>query len=361
MKYFGLVAAFLFFASASNSQATEETVDLEKENAPASTTAHPNGGRQGSGGLSIMGRVDLTSDYGAGNPVGTTNGDSTKYEKLTNNHFFLFLKAKPSERVSFMGEFVGQNFFTVDFEATKSLSISFGKILIPFGDTRYFHHFYGGIAGYGATSGIMLPNIWSAPGFSLGWKWSNMKFDTYVVQTLGQDAGATDPVSINSSSATSNRRQAAGLRSSFSPLDRVGIILSAYHGDYTPSVPLTIGGFDINAEYGAIPWGVLKHLRFSYGVANAWLKTVVQGIDYEKRGDYAVIGTNYLNPVEIRVRYGTYLNDTRAKSQFDVHNFNLGVNFPVDVLRVLLEYQLNYEAANEVENDVARVMVSLDF
>ncbi len=361
MKHFGLlVAAFTVFSFSAKLQAAEEAVDLESESPPVSTTVNPPSSGRGSG-LSIMGRVDLTSDYGAGNAIGGATSDATKYEKLTNNHFFLFLKAKPSERVSFMGEFVGQNFFTVDFEATKSLTVSFGKILIPFGDTRFFHHFYGGISGYGATSGIMLPNIWSAPGFSLGWKWSNMKFDAYVVQTMGQDAVATDPVSINSGATISNRRQAIGIRSSFALMEGVGIIVSGYHGDYTPGIPLTLGGFDLNADYGALSWGAFKRLRFSYGIANAWLKTVADGIDYEKRGDYVVIGTNYLNPVEVRVRYGTYLNDTRAKSQADVHNFNLGVNFPVDVLKVLVEYQMNFEAANEVENDVARIMVSLDF
>ena len=68
-----------------------------------------------------------------------------------------------------------------------------------------------------------------------------------------------------------------------------------------------------------------------------------------------------MSPGELRIRYGTYVNDTRVVTNKNIHNWNLGYAFSVDVIRFLIEKQWNFEAVEEYNNDVLRVMASVDF
>lgn len=83
--------------------------------------------------------------------------------------------------------------------------------------------------------------------------------------------------------------------------------------------------------------------------------------DFIKRGDYLELATNLIGSGEARVRYGTYIDNDKVRSKNDIQSLNVGYSLPVDVLRVLAEYQWNYEAVNEIDNDLFRLMVSLDF
>lgn len=328
--------------------AAEESLDLEKENLPAPTVSAP------AQKFSIMGRVDLSLEYG--NPSTT---DNLNTRNLKNNHILFFLKVKASEKVSVMGEFVNSSFVSLDY-ATQLATVQFGKIIVPFGDTRHFHHFYGGIQGYGST-GAMLKNIWAEPGMNINWHSSVAEIDTYVVNSnsINATSATTDPGLQNTSAAANS--QALGLRTQFSLGKNVSGILSGYYGDYWPGKNILLAGADIYSNYRAWDFGFFSYLRWSMGTATAAFKDTPVSGDLTKQGDYIEIATNYLPYGEFRIRYGTYIDNTKLTSNKDTHNLNVGYIFNVDAVKVLVENQWNYEAVNEYNNDVFRIMASVDF
>jgi len=326
----------------------EESLDLENE---SSKTLSPQSEvKNVSPKFTILGRVDLTMES---TPAKETS-DSGK-SSLENKHFLLFLKTKASERTRFMGEFVRQSFFQVEYLATKDLTVSFGKIIVPFGDTRYFHHFYGGLQGYGA-SGTMFPNIWAESGANLSWIYGASTVDTYFVNSIGSLKNDNSEPDFQ---VSTTGKQALGFRLTTPSSNKFTTVFSGYETRYAGTKLIHLLGGDIYTDYGALGFSFLRHLRLSAGVANAWISSDTKG--YEKRGDYFQLASNFLTPAELRLRYGTYIDDSRSQTVKDVHNFNLGLTYPVDVIKILAEYQWNYEAVNEVDNDLARVMVSLDF
>lgn len=194
------------------SRAEAEPLDLEASLTTPTPTPAPHQPPVGRN-LNIMGRVDLTYE-----------GRNDHSEELKQNHFLLFLKIQASPKVSFMGEFVGQTFSYVDFNVSNKVKVTFGKVLVPFGDSQYFHRYYGGLQGYG-SEGVMFPNIWAEPG---------------LIYTRQSDYGALDIFWVNGISAanstsdvdfqtSTNRRQAYGLRWSQNLFDNFRLILSHWN------------------------------------------------------------------------------------------------------------------------------------
>ncbi len=254
-----------------------------------------------------------------------------------------------------MGEIVKQSFYFVDYLARPDLSVEFGKIIVPFGDTRRFHHFYGGVQGYGAK-GVMFTNLWAESGANLKWKLAESEVETYWVDSIQDDSTTADPGL--QSTVEPRTIQAGGFRWTAGVVSGVTGILSGYRGEYQPGKAVEIAGLDLFSEYGV--WG-MKHLRWSYGVANAWMRKSSVSGDFVKRGDYLELATNSFGSGEARVRYGTYIDNDKVRTKNDIQSLNVGYSLPVDVLRVLTEYQWNYESVNEIDNDLFRIMVSLDF
>ncbi len=348
---FFLTSLFLINLFGIAAWATEETFDIETEqtkmNLPQTSTSLAQK-------INVMGRVDLTAEYtpsdkGTG-PAGSGRpGESS----LNNNHFLFFLKVKASEKTSFMGEFADKNFFSVDYKSSELLTTSFGKILVPFGDTRFFHHFYGGVQGY-SGKGVMLQNIWSSPGLNMNWNFKANSLDTFVIRGFKESNGT-----VSLQDAAETKTFAAGARWTASFENKYTLITSAINTDYLGHLSVLLGGFDFYTDYGAFHSELFRTIRISAGVANAWIES--EPDNYQRRGDYLQLATNTWAPAEVRIRYGTYINDSRTITGKDVHNFNIGMSVPVDVMKVLFEYQWNYEAVDEYDNDVARIMVSLDF
>lgn len=336
-KLFILIGLFGGLSLTTQAFAQEESFSLDEvQEVVAPKPAHA------TSKFSIMGRVDLTFDK--------TIDDRSD---MRNNHFLLFLKANASKKVSFLGEFVNQSFYHVDYEANPNFAFSFGKIMVPFGDPRRYHSYYGGVQGYG-INGVMFPNIWAEPGVNFKLKLGSSKFDAYMVNGINASSKTTD---IDLQSSTTER-QAVGLRWSQVLVSRLNTVVSAYYSDYWPGQPLYLGGFDVYSDYG---YGGLDHLRFSYGVAKAWVQDSPTGRDFYKLGDFYEFATNVFNPMEWRLRYGSYDDDDRTDTVDDTQSLNLAASFPLDVLKILIEYQWNFEEVNETDNDLARAMVSLDF
>ena len=338
-----LATAALFFLGSNTGFAQEESLDLDAEvaaPAPSKSTTAPK--------FSIMGRVDLTSET---TQPDDTDGNST--QNLDNKHFFLFLKVNASAKTSFMGEFVAQEFFYVDYKASNLLDVQFGKILVPFGDTRRFHHYYGGV------NDGMFPLIWSSHGANVAWHFGSVELDTYLVNTF---AASTD-VSTPTLASSTTERQAAGLRLTTPLFTNLTGILSVYAGEYWPGRTALLSGLDIYSEYKPFGLSFLKNLRFAFGFANANFAEAPGG-QFDRTGDFVEFISNLVGPGEMHLRYGTYVdedNTLAVESENDTHTFALGYRMSVDVIRVLVEHEWNFEEVNEVDNDIFRVMASLDF
>jgi hypothetical protein len=348
-----LFSSFVFLSClviSGRALSAEEALDLESEISPP-----PRAGVFQSQKFSLMGRVDLTSEFTNPSPATSPQGEGKN--SLKNNHFFVFLKVKASEKTTFLGEIAQQSFFSVDYEPTAKLKIQLGKILVPFGDTRRFHHYYGGIQGYG-MKGVMFPNLWAEPGFNINWHLPIGELDTYVVQSVSALDATKDP---DLSSGGSTATQAEGVRWALPMGKKITGIMSAYFGEYYYGRNLLMGGLDIYSDYGALDLSFFKHTRWALGLATAGIRNSPTGSDFEKRGDYLEFATPVMSPGELRIRYGTYVNDTRVVTNKNIHNWNLGYAFSVDVIRFLIEKQWNFEAVEEYNNDVLRVMASVDF
>ncbi|MBI4405568.1 MAG: hypothetical protein HY537_15505 [Deltaproteobacteria bacterium] len=308
--------------------------------------AEPKGGARE--GAALMGRVDATMEI----PNGTFSA-----AQFDNKHFHVFLKAKASPKVSFMGEIVNATFFTVDFRPTSLVGFQFGKILVPFGDNTRFHYFYGGVGGLSTfRDNRMFANIWAAPGLNVRWNLFNTEtVDTYVVQGLGTENG--DP-KLTSNDATT---VAFGLRWTSSRISKVKLIGSALYEKWNPNASgMWIAGLNFNTDYGLVDVRLLKNFKINIGTALAVISEAASG-SFKRYGDYFSLYTNLIPYGELRLRYGTYRYNWNVKSGNDTQGFNVAWLMPVDVLKFLFEYEWNFEAMNEVKNDVMRVMVALDF
>ena len=346
-------------ADADTGDDAEAELDLEALEEPP-VTSNPHGGGAGitafDGAVKIMGRFDAS--YELTNPAkddpGLRKGDIKSY------HHHVFLKAAPSKQVGLFAEVVDGLFFEAAVKISSALELKAGKIFVPFGDPG-FHHFYAAVQG-DPTTGILLPNIWSEYGASLGWDIGHIgpvavKSETYTVKgSFDRDPSRT--LQLNRP-ATGNRF-AVGERVTFR-WDRVTFAGSAYWDEWNVGYDLFLYGADLSLDYGLVPVPFLSDLRFKGGIARAEVENGVTG-NYYKYADYFELAYGGLREwVTPRLRYGSYIDDSRLITNKDLHNWSAALVVPVDVLTVTAEYLFQMEEVNEVDNDLFRLMVALDF
>lgn len=304
--------------------------------------------------FTLMGRIDLTAEI---SPIyGRAVNNKSELKSLHN--LLVFLKLKASPKTSFFGEIVGKTFFYMEYHGFENKTLMLGKILVPFGDTRYFHHFYGGVQGNSSQEGILLPNVWAEYGANLQTEFSPSSIlDTYVVNgfAASEFGGQVEFPKLNGKS--DSQRQALGARWQWQGLDHVTLLGSVYYDNYWMGKPLTLAGGDVYTDYGLLPWS----LRGGAGLANATAVGVPGQGTLERRGDYLFIAGLGLGPGEWRLRYGTFNHIVKSKSAKDRHSFEATYFWQMDVIRFMLQRQWNFEAENEVDNDLWRLMASLDF
>lgn len=332
--------------------AAEEDLNLDKLTEQASPVVIP---KTPENKYSIMGRLDLTAEV---NPI---NGKAVDEKMdLKNLHGLrLFLKLKASPKTSFFGEVANQDFFYVDYKLSELHTLSFGKIIVPFGDTRYFHHFYGGIQGKGAT-GIMFPNVWAETGMNVqSQAGPNVLLDTYLVNGFKASSATSVPdlTQAASNNPSGTHRQAVGARLQWQGIPRATVLVSGYFDNYWENRHLLLLGADAYTDYGffALP------VRFGVGMADAAAEKIPNQGTLHRRGDYLLLAGNGFGPGEWRFRYGTYNHITTAQSDNDSHSVDLAYIWNVDVIRLMVQRQWNFESQNEQKDDLWRLMASLDF
>ncbi|WP_373048801.1 hypothetical protein [Vulgatibacter sp.] len=340
--------------------AMEMELDLDALEEPP-IPANPHGG--GGGGITafdgkvrIMGRFDAT--YELTNPAEDDheirNGDFKSY------HHHIFIKASPSQKVGLFAEVVDGLFFEASWKPFERMEFKAGKILVPFGDPG-FHRYYAAVQG-DPTTGILLPNVWAEYGATLGWELGyigpvSVHSDTYTVKG-SFDKDPTKTLQLNRP-ATGNRF-AVGERLTFG-WNRITLSGSLYYDEWNLGYDLFLYGVDLKIDYGLIAVPFLKDLRFKGGIARAEVENGETG-DYYKYADYFELAYGgFAEWVTPRLRYGSYIDDSRLITNKDLHNWSAALVIPADVLTFTAEYLWQMEEVDEVDNDLFRLMVALDF
>ena len=306
-------------------------------------------------GASLMGRFSL--DYEWRNPgMSYPTGENV----LTSYHHFVFVKANAGD-VSFFGEITQQLFWAGTIKVRPDLSLSFGKILVPFGAPG-FHHWYGGVQG-DPLAGIFVPVIWAELGGSAEWtgpRRGDFSLDAtvFAVRAFGPGPDGT-PNTQNP--AAGDDRFALGARVALG-YGRIHGWLSGYGTKWAPANGLmTMFGGDLSTEFGLIQAPVLRDLRVLAGVARLQWRTPIADDQY-RYGDYLQL--EYRSPYQAvaRLRYGSYIHDAKIHEERDLHNWNLGATYPLGRgMSVMAEYQWNLEQKQEVNNDLLRVELLVEF
>ncbi len=338
-----LFVSFLFLSSVALAEEEEFQLDEVQEN---KSSHHP---MIDSSQFRLMGRLDLTSEI---YPFTEKNADQN--HEFETFHYFIFLKMKASKKTSFFGEIISQRFYYVVYSPSATTSITFGKILVPFGNNEHFHHFYGGVRTLGGK-GVLFPDVWAENGLNVGWSFTNNKIDVYTVNGATAVDSTTQKLDLNESSTKES--QAVGFRLTNTSISKFEILGSYYFTEWQMGQSLNIVGGDLKSDYGFLG---MHQLRFGMGSAFAFVDGHPDG-SYRKSGDYIYIATNLLNPVELKLRYGTYIDDNEVETEKDTQGLVVSLSTAIDVIRVSAQYEFNYEAINEVENDLFRIMAALDF
>lgn len=330
--------------------------DLEEPPAAAAPAAGGEGISLLDGKVRIMGRFDAT--YELTNP--TSDDKELRKGDFKSYHHHVFVKASPSKKVGLFAEVVENLFAEISYKPFSNLELKAGKILVPFGDFS-FHHYYAAVQGT-PTSGILIPNIWAEYGASATWEIGNVGpvsilSETYAVKGFFEN-NPQKVLQLNRPAL--GNRIAIGERLSMR-WNRILVSGSLYWDEWNAGNDLLLYGADVSLDYGLVKLPVLRDFRLKAGLARADVQNSETG-DYYKYGDYVEVTyggiREWLTP---RLRYGTYIDDSRVLSVNDLHNWSAALLIPVDVLVVTAEYLWQMEEVNEVDNDLFRLMVAIDF
>jgi len=303
----------------------------------------------------LMGRFDLALER---------RGDAFE---MTSYHQFVFLRAaSPDGRLSFMGEVLGGWFHEIGIVPLEGHRLKVGKVLVPFGADPY-HHRYGGVWNLEYET-LLLPLVWgeygavySPPEISRG-RW-RIALDLFGGKGVSGDPGSTIKIRVPDSgdafaAATRIGLQGGGLGS---------LHASGYVSQYDDSRMLLLYGLEGSLDYGALALPLLRHCRWEAGFARMDVEDPLDDDRfYYQHGDYAQLTWGkWRQKVRLIGRYGTYIDNSRIVSNADRHVWTAAAEFPWDVgsyrLTYIVQYQWRMEEVNEVDDDLARLHIALDF
>lgn len=322
-------------------------------------------------GLRLNGRFDLNYERRA---LGRDHGFADGTNVLRSYHQFLFLsRGVESDPLGLSVELIALTTWEAHFRhrfktAPLVLLIRGGKILVPFGNDPLFHQSYGGLAGFDQK---VLPVVWAQEGTSAGLVYRlgglSLSGDFYLVR--GHRLRQADSVLNlqNDFSTADDLKAGMGTRvgGAFGPL-------TAFYSLYFN--PL---GFDRRLVMQAADLGlwrvegipVLDRIVLGVGALRADVSGGGSGQDYYHFASYwqaRIYATRFLY-LQYRQglrtfnnKRGVIVDETRLEAD-DGSTHTLGLVGRWRGLTAGVHYFLNFEKADEVDDDFLRVTVAYEF
>ena len=315
--------------------------------------------------IHFSGRFDLNFEV-----VNPAESGSQRDSRFRNYHKFLFLKVTPTDRLTLDAEVLDLSYYEMTYALTGRLNVRAGKIWVPFGSTP-FHHYYGGRQG-DPFDGLLLPNVWSEFGASVGGllaarKWFALEGEVYSIRgfetELGNvldftNGGADDVYAVGG-----RTRVASGVR--YPSGDRCSTI---------SSVRIEKARYCCGRRRPPRLWSDRSAFHFAIYDFEGLLRgpkfrdeLLVREQDnadhwYYRYGDYAEVSYRGIGFVTPRVRYGTVIDFDDQVTNADSHNWEAALiaRFQRHVM-ALAQYQFNLEEVNEIDNDLFRFSLIFEF
>lgn len=315
-------------------------------------------------GFSIDGRFDLNYEI---RNFENVPKEIWRNQSLVNYHHFLFLsRNKQSEPVFISIEAIDLSFYELGVKLPYRSSVKFGKIWVPFGADPLFHHQYGGLNGFDQK---LLPFLWAELGASIKIPvyrnlLKRLSIDSETAIVSGISGKSDKPLALNSNGDPGRLALVDRVRVSW---DHFGFWGSVYWDRYAPGKDLVMWGLDAAANYGFLSFA--PGLSLKVGAVRADVRATKSLGNYYHFADY--LEAKYQLPKNFTLGYrtGAITMDNHKSLYFDrdhktaddtvTHSFTAYWRY--GYLGVSLQYQLNLEAVDEVDNDLIRLTTVLEF
>ena len=219
--------------------------------------------------------------------------------------------------------------------------------------------------------GLFLPNVWSEFGGSLGGtvysgERTQIDVDVFAIRGFETELGTI----LKLSNGGTDGSYAFGQRTRFG-FGKVSLWGSALYNQFglNNDGQLILWGGDLLIDYGLIDAPILKDLKLRVAFARADIKDeelVERQFNtegwYYRYGDYAELTYRGLPYVMPRARYGTIVDYDDVVTNNDSHNTELAALIRINrYFSILMQYQLNMEEVNEIDNDLFRMQAVFEF
>lgn len=301
--------------------------------------------------MHFFGRASVRADF-----TSYDSADSTHKVGLQSDHFFLFLRTNVTDNISFQAEIVNGEFYYLTQKIDKKLKVKLGKILVPFGDESRYHRAYGGLSNLFGNA-ILVPNIWAVLGAHAEMSFGSRKLDVFLTEgfdVVNKVVEGDEPVNISNDA----NQQLIGFRYSF-PIKKLNLKLSYLFQEWRSGSPLHGYGLDANIDFPHLS-KYYNGVELRAGVA----QFDIQKTDtdpFKRTGDFFESSFRFVKQNKIRIRYGTYDDDSRAEDQKDRKSWSLAWQKRIGPTTFLVENQWNLESVSEVDNDLLRLMATVEF
>jgi hypothetical protein len=320
--------------------------------------------------LTLNGRFDVNLERRGfdANPW----GDGSKTAVQSYHHFLFLGRQAADDPFVFTAELVSLEFYEAGFRLGRGRSwgahVRAGKLLVPFGNEPLFHQSYGGHAGFDQR---VLPAIWASEGLAasghLQVAGATLSADLYGVRGHALRTAAAVLNLQSDLSPVDDAHPALGgrLGAAFGPL---GGFYSAYFNPLGFERRLFMQALDVSLwRWREVP--VLDRLVLGLGLLRADVSGGGPGLDYYHFASYWLARVYALDWLYLQYRQGLRTFDNKRNLTFDgrrrgpddgsTHNFTLAARYRG--LSAGLSYFLDFEKADEVKDDLARLWVAYEF
>jgi hypothetical protein len=312
-------------------------------------------------GITLNGRFDLYYQW-----TGFSDSWPDAQDSFENYHHFVFINRKSAnDPFFFTAELVDLTFYEGGLKFGDRFRYRFGKILVPFGADPLFHHSYGGLSGVDQR---LLPTVWAERGAALSaviYEKGSWRVDADLYTVAGISGKDDEVLALNLPGNKDTTALGGRVRAGY---DKYTLWASAYHDDYTKGQDLWITGLDAAAAYGFLPWPVLENFALKLGGIRADVSSEALG-HYFHFADYLQV--DYRLPASFKLRYRTgaltwenhrdLVFDLSKEDVKDTVSHTFSAYWRYQLLTLGIDYIINLEAEDEINNDVLRLSSVIEF